>query len=87
MTENPTTSELNDKKDDLFPAIDLLTLAEERAASAPITEFGVTKELKSSLRIVHQTKTAKYWQAKHITNTITPDLLMLDSRNLHTTQN
>jgi hypothetical protein len=41
MTENPNTSELNEKKDDLFPDIDLLSLAEERAASAPITEFGV----------------------------------------------
>lgn len=46
MTENPTTTDFNDKKDDLFPAIDLLSLAEERAASAPLTDFGVIYWLK-----------------------------------------
>ncbi len=30
------------KKEDQIPDIDLLTLAEERAASAPITDFGVS---------------------------------------------
>ena len=29
------------KKEDPIPDIDLLSLAEERAASAPITDFGV----------------------------------------------
>lgn len=41
MTENPDGIRLNDKKDELLPEIDLLSLAEERAASAPITDLGV----------------------------------------------
>lgn len=45
MTEKPKeladTEQSEEKKEDLIPNIDLLTLAEERASSAPITDFEV----------------------------------------------
>ena len=41
MKENPGIDEQIRKKEDLIPEMNLLSLAEERASSAPITEYGV----------------------------------------------
>ena len=45
QAKNPATEVQKDRNEDAIPDIDLLSLAEERAASAPITDFGVFQGL------------------------------------------
>jgi len=47
MSERKDSNDIaeEEEKDKLIPSIDLLSLAEERAASAPISDFGVRDAL------------------------------------------
>jgi len=68
------------KNEEQIPDIDLLSLAEERAASAPIEDFGVIQEsmMVRSSRTVPQVKRRKCWPARSTTTTTTPDQRMRD---------
>lgn len=58
--EDPLADPNEDEKEELIPNIDLLSLAEERAASAPLTDFGVNGDINSSLRIVLRIRIERY---------------------------
>lgn len=71
----PKEKEPAGKKEDQIPDLDLLSLAEERAASAPIADFGVFLQgLLLSSRTVLRTRKRRCSPARSTTTTITRDL-------------
>jgi len=73
---------LHKKEEQLYPDIDLLSLAEQRAASAPIADFGVgIHEIKFSSPTALRTRTKKSCPARNITTIITRIPQMPDLRS------
>jgi hypothetical protein len=64
-----------EEKDELITNIDLLSLAEQRAASAPITDFGVNAIL--TIDTVLQTRIERYWRVKLIISITIQDQVIL----------